>query len=64
MVDFLFILQYFGGLVLLTVLGGLIGHLFKLDTYKFLENNRKKIRDNQNDYDEDDYNEDDQNHND
>jgi hypothetical protein len=30
---FIFILEFFGGLILLFVIGGLIGHLLKLDKY-------------------------------
>jgi len=45
MADFLLILKFFGGIIFLFAIGGMIGHLLKID--KYLENK-------QHEYNEDD----------
>lgn len=46
MAGFIFILKFFGGLILLFVVGTLIGHLLKLDKYyEDYQKNRQVRRD-------------------
>jgi hypothetical protein len=51
MANLIFILEFFGGVILLFGLGWVVGHLFRLDNrYKYFQNNDKDINsDNPND---------------
>ena len=57
MAIFLFILKFFGSIILLFAVGGFVGHLLKLD--KYYEDMQKQ----KNEYVQKDNNEDDQNYN-
>lgn len=63
MAGFLFILKFFGSIILVFAVGGLVGHLLKLD--KYYEDMQKQkneyIQKHNNEDDQDDNNEEDQN---